>query len=65
MDEMREEFEILGNILITLTVKNGGVLEVPRNWGDIKDYIVMREFDEERNMDVFTLMGKNTIQRLN
>ena len=57
-----DEFEIISNVLISLVVKNGGVLEVPRNWSEIRDYMVMREYDPERNSDIFTLMGKDTPQ---
>jgi len=58
--EMLEEFDILSNTLITIVIQNGGHLVVPRDWGEFNQYTVMRQYDEELNADVFTLMGGTT-----
>jgi hypothetical protein len=53
-----DEFEILGNVIIALTIQQGGEMEVSRDlWENITEYMVLREFDEKRNVDVFRIVG--------
>lgn len=55
-----DEFDILSNTLITLVVQNGGHLIVPRDWEGHHQFTVLRQYDEEQNVDVFTLIGGTT-----
>jgi len=63
MDEIQqklEEFDILSNAIITIVIQNGGHLVVPRGYEEISQLTVMRQYDEENNCDVFTLLGGTT-----
>lgn len=64
-DDMRAEFDILGNILILLALDAGGSISMPRKrWQEIDLVVARREYDEETDTDTITIISNKDIEVL-